>query len=220
MKVCHSLFFLICLFKFLPGFLQPAFAESNTKKETVYDYYKLLPKKFITHQGDYGPTDLSLIQDQHNGYLALQTQNKDTVFSMALFRKSNGGAILMVSNKQYDFACDQFQTFILEPMGNHWNEISQSILPKISVELFFASNQSAEDKNLALLLSKNKTFYSIELRPPRQGTQVELHFHQCDAEIENQINKANVQKALGKFISHFKKNLFLKWDKNSGRFQL
>ena len=90
-------------------------ASAQGPAPNVEDFFKLLPGRYVTHEGDYGR--LETISDAPNGYLAVRDAaagaSSPPVFEFALYSSAGGERFFVAANTKYDHACHSFETFFL-----------------------------------------------------------------------------------------------------------
>ena len=95
-----------------------ASAAAQGPAPNVEDFFKLLPARYVTHEGDYGR--LETISDAPNGYLAVRDAaagQARPVFEFALYESADGDRFFVAANTKYDHACHSFETFFLKHDG-------------------------------------------------------------------------------------------------------
>lgn len=187
----------------------------NAKEWSIADYFKKLPKKYITASGDFSPpsTETAVI-DEKNGYAAyLSSPPKPDfeprpVFEMALFKSPTKPPLLVVSNLKSDEVCAEYETFFLRHVGTDWTEIKRGVLPVMNLKVFWDAPKSAE--RLVQIIKESAISYHFE--PPRQGTRMKVSLEICDYVADGVPTNE-----LDKLVAAVKP-IYLVWDKQNGRF--
>jgi hypothetical protein len=188
---------------------------------TISEYLQNLPHEYKTFSGDFQsePNTETTLVDEKNGYAAFYDRpivNKEAypIFEIALFRKANGEALLVVSNMLSDPVCTFHHTFFLQKSENKWIDVESKVLPKLPPRLFFDSVKTA---NYYLEL-QNKLDNSPELdlyfAPPRFGTTMKVKLDICDYLPDNFSEKVDFEK-----LEQKTRTVSLAWDKKSGTFK-
>jgi hypothetical protein len=158
----NSLFtVLILLFSFI------LFGQNNPS--SVYDYYLLLPDKYIwTHPKSVKErSDLISVKDLKNGYLKLENTLWEGWGDIALFTKSDKKNLIAISMTGCGPVCAQ-EINILEYKENNWRNVTNTVFPKCATAFLHEQyikffKKDYENKDIPIL-------YVL----PRYGTSIEV----------------------------------------------
>ncbi|MCY7344890.1 MAG: hypothetical protein LH614_01620 [Pyrinomonadaceae bacterium] len=199
-------------------------AQKSASDWNIADYFKNLPKKYITATGDFPkPTAENITVDEKNGYAAAFTDFPVTpeqfdgavaVFQAALFKSQTKPPLLVVSNLKSDAVCDDYETFFLRRVGENWTQVRGEVLPALPLKMFWDKPQSAA-RFKKIVEQDNSTTYHFE--PSRAGTRMKVSLEICDYFLE--VTPIGQVDELTKIIESGKP-IYLDWDKKNGRFKL
>ena len=207
------------VFIFITAFSAQA-QKRDAKDWSIADYFKNLPQKYKTFDGDFlPPSKETTVIDEPNGYAAYLNlplhSNPDNpphpIFETALFKSQTKSPLLVVANMKSDPVCTDYETFFLRRVGNNWTEVKREVLPPMNLKMFWDAPQSAA--RLLKIIKESSMSYHFE--PPRQGTQMKVSLEICDyLEDDTQQDKVN---ELSKLIESAK-SIYLIWDRQNGKF--
>jgi len=105
-------------------------AQKKTDTRNVVDYYNLYVSSM---DGNIDPTDKITIRDTKNGFLEILGEVARR--EVALFRKDNGGAILLVAEYDCSSICytelNAYEPYI-DRSAMKMNEVTNQVLPRLS----------------------------------------------------------------------------------------
>ncbi len=212
-------FFSICVILLIFAALAPAQKQTQWR---ISDYFENLPKKYKTWEGDFSPG--KVVKDDKNGYAAILDQNVDgdfAVIEMALFKRSNGDSVLVVSNVKADPVCTFYDTFFLERVGEKWIDVRAKVLPELSFSSFFdEADALARIKEISKVLGETGKLSMNEIRffPPRKGTKMKASLELCEFVDEDREEKVRTEEIID--FNHKARKLELIWKKRKGRFEI
>ena len=145
----------------------------------------------------------TIVVDRANGYLRIDDgSNTDQILTMALYRKSDRGLLLVVGGSDCDDACEYSVEIFAVADGRLRPVPLSDVVPAIQPKEFIKPGY-AMPKVLAALTP------SINYVPARVGTSLTLS-PWYGYEVEEQMDRAT--KAV------VRRNLVLEWDAKQGRF--
>lgn len=208
----------------LVSLLSATFVFAQKEPWTIRDYLKNLPEQYKTYSGDYPkppPAD-AIVLDEENGYVAVlnvqsgvSSTNPYPIFEMALFKRSNGEQIIVVSNTISDSVCLTHETFFLQKRGDSWLDVRSRVLPKLAAQMFFTEARLAEKFQATNKKVGNSEKLDLYFAPPRKGTQISVKLDICDYVPDEFDGKISFDEFTGNAQS-----VFLDWDKKRGVFKL
>jgi hypothetical protein len=144
----------------------------------------------------------AVIVDRKNGYLQIDdSSGLDQILTMALYRKPDGSALIVVGTSDCDDACD-FSVQFFGPAGDGLRAVdSARVLPAVSASQFIKAGHPMP-KAVAGIEPK------IDYVPARAGTDLALkpwYGYEAEAQMDAATRSA-IQ------------NLTLRWDRNKGVF--
>jgi hypothetical protein len=191
---------------------------------TIRDYLKNLPEQYKTYSGDYPklpPAD-AIVLDEENGYAAIlnvqagvSSTNPYPIFEMALFKRSNGEQIIVVSNTISDSVCLSHETFFLQKRGDSWLDVRARVLPKLTAQMFFTEARLAEKFQATNKKVGNSEKLDLYFAPPRKGTRISVKLDICDYVPDEFDGKISFDE-----FTENAQSVFLDWDKKRGVFKL
>lgn len=199
----------------------PAFGQKSSGWK-ISDYLKNLPQEYKTFSGDFQtePNDETTLIDDKNGYAAYFSQPKNDenaypIFEIALFKKSNGEEILVISNLKSDPVCSEYETFLLQRKGDNWIDVKAKVLPEFTAQMFFDSANTAKEFIETQKKVGNSTELNLHFSPPRQGTKMNVKLEICDYVPDELSGEVSFQKFLDS-----SKTISLDWNKSKGVFAI
>jgi hypothetical protein len=194
-----------------------AVAAPQGPTPNVEEFFKLLPERYVTHEGDYGR--LVTTADAPNGYLAISdvtAASAPPVFEFALYHSADGGRFFVAANTKYDHACHSFETFFLRHDGRGWGEAGPGVMPPLAPSDFF------RERAAAALVAKHEGWRSyLRHRPARRGTTLEVSLELCDVAVENdpQLTERERER-LATLLARRPPAVTLRWNRREARFEL
>ena len=159
------------------------------------------------------------IIDINNGYIATQLYDfgRPPPFQMAMFKDNNNAPLIVIRAETCGdhFACAELEekSSFLKYKNGKWVDVADKVLPKITLEHFF--NDKKEVNTL-----KQLNYHIFRFHPPRIGTTMKVTIEICDyIECDDRVEDAISSKEYERLLKE-RKTLFLKWDKELGKFQL
>lgn len=201
----------------------PAQAQKSAEKDwSVADYFERLPEKYITAHGDYANGRIAaakLFVDEKNGYAVQMdsppgaSDNPYPIFEIALFKSQTMSPLVVVSNRQNDHVCTEYETFFLRRVGGKWTEAKREVLPPMNLKMFWDEPQSTA--RLLKIVKQSAVSYHFE--PPREGTRMKASLEICDFLEDDAPEEA--AKELAELVETARP-IRLEWDKQKGKFNL
>lgn len=179
----------------------------------IVDYFTLLPAHYLTfgssnHENDYfdGHKNFLSVIDRRNGYLA----DEHRQFEAALFHRSNGRCLLLVSNRiDTGTRPTKFDTYFLtyEHGARTWTEVSKEVLPELPAALFFS------DPEVIKLMegsTDSDIEYTYHFEPLRRG---------ADLKVRLEVNRSRAERpATARALEAQQRPVVLRWDREAGKF--
>lgn len=204
-------------FIFITAFSAQA-QKRDVKDWSIADYFKNLPEKYKTFDGDFSPPSKeTTVIDEPNGYAAYMDSptggnfNRFAIFETALFKSQTKPPLLVVANTKSDHVCTKYETFFLRCAGDNWTRVEREVLPPLNLKMFWDTPQSAE--RLLKIIKESAVSYHFE--PPRQGMRMKVSLEICDF-LEDDTPPEKVDE-LSKLVESAKP-IYLTWDKQNGKF--
>lgn len=158
-------------------------AQKAKSKDTrnVWDYYKLVEKNLIP-EGVGKPK--ILVKDIENGFLKIHADKDKLQLNVALFRKNNGEAILVVIARELIPEISTFSSaYVVYELSNEpgqkieMEDVTGDVLPTLSgrenLELF---NKKRKQKNV------KAEFIVLDIKLPRKGQVIKFFARTMDGE--------------------------------------
>lgn len=193
-------------------------APAQGPTPNVGDFFKLLPERYVTHEGDYGR--LETTSDVPNGYLAIRDTTAGgaapPVFEFAIYESADGDRFFVAANTKYDHACHSFETFFLRHDGRDWGEAGPGVMPALTPAHFFPARATAA------LVGRHEGWQSyLRHRPARRGTTLEVSLELCDVAVENDTRLNGRERArLASLLARRPPSVTLRWNRREARFEL
>ncbi|MCY7344889.1 MAG: hypothetical protein LH614_01615 [Pyrinomonadaceae bacterium] len=209
------------VFIFVTAFSAQA-QKSDAKDWSIADYFKNLPKKYITAEDDgYAqPSAETLVVDEKNGYAAqMESSRRLTVepfpvFEMALFKSQTKSPLVVVTHRTIATPCSDYEIFFLRRTGNRWTEVKQAVLPPLDLKIFWSSGGTQSAGKLLKIVKQGQIVYQFE--PPRVGRSMKVSMAICDFSQDG-ASQAKVDE-FSKLIESAKP-VYFEWDKQTGKFK-
>jgi len=192
-------------------------ASAQGPTPNVEDFFKLLPERYVTHEGDYGR--LETLSDAPNGYLAIRDTTAGgaarPVFEFALYESADGDRLFVVANTRYDHACHSFETFFLRHDGRGWGDAGPGVMPPLTPSNFFP------DRAAAALVGRHEGWQSyLRHRPSRRGATLEVSLELCDVAVENDLRLNERERArLASLLARRPPSITLRWNRREAKFE-
>jgi len=195
--------------------------KSEAKDWNIADYFKNLPKKYITTQGDFAqPSAETLVVDEKNGYAAQMDSSGSVsvepfpVFEMALFKSQTKSPLVVVAHRKINSPCTEYEIFFLRRAGNRWTEVKQAVLPPLDLKMFWSPGGAQSAKKLLKIVKQGQIYYYFE--PPRVGRSMNVSLRICDFLIDDAPSATREE--FGKLVESAKP-VYFEWDKQTGKFK-
>jgi len=149
------------------------------------------------------PTKSRLVLiDASNGYLRIDdSAGTDQVLTMAVYRRADGGRLLVAGSSNCADACDLSVEFFAPDAGRLDPVKSDAVLPRIESQQFIKPGHRMPDRLKSIVPS-------IDYLPARQGTTLTLKpWYGYEAEEQMRDVERNAIRSI-----------VLNWDRNGGRF--
>lgn len=153
--------------------------DLSAQSRTIRRFIEALPEKYVVYFGDFSITEK--IIDEKNGYAAYVEKRPNRpepmiLFEVAKFNKAGSGAVIVVSNLQYDHVCFDYETFFLTYDKGEWRDVSGVVLPEIPLAFFYP------DSDAAGIIRKYANWIILSYRYdlPRYGTTIRVSPVICD----------------------------------------
>lgn len=208
----------------LISLLSAASVFAQKEQWTIRDYLKNLPEQYKTYSGDFPkpPPAEAIVLDAENGYAAIlsaqagvRSSNPYPVFEMAIFKRSNGELLLVVSNRISDSVCLTHETFFLQKRGDSWLDVRSRVLPEFAAQMFFTDAHLAEKFQAINKKVGNSEKLDLYFAPPRKGTRMSVKLDICDYVPDEFDGKISFDE-----FTENAQSVFLDWDKKRGVFKL
>lgn len=144
----------------------------------------------------------AVLIDGANGYLRIDdSADTDQVLTVAVYRRADGGRLLVVDSSNCADACDLSVEFFAPGPGRLNPVKSDAVLPRIAPQQFIKPGHRMPDRVKSLVPS-------IDYLPARQGTTLTLKpWYGYEAEEQMRSTERNAIR-----------NIVLDWDRDRGRF--
>ncbi|MCY7344664.1 MAG: hypothetical protein LH614_00435 [Pyrinomonadaceae bacterium] len=208
------------VFIFITAFSAQA-QKPAAKDWSIADYFKNLPKKYITTQGDFAqPSAETLVVDEKNGYAAQMDSSRRVtvepfpVFEMALFKSQTKSPLVVVAHRKINSPCTDYEIFFLRRAGNRWTEVKQAVMPPLDLKMFWSPGAMQSAGRLLKIVKQSQIVYRFE--PPRVGRSMKVSLEICDFLIDSAppAMAAELEKLVGSA-----KPIYFEWDKQNGKFK-
>lgn len=151
-------------------YVAPGAASAAAGALNVLDYYRLLPQKYLPQSGN---RERAIVEkDIANGYLDILFSENTSGYTMALFRKADGRALIGLVSHCDDSgdACDDTIVF-LEYAERRWIERTKDVFPTITPTIL----ENAFRKKTGDAFREHTNPLHIAYQLPHKGTTVTAH---------------------------------------------
>ena len=147
---------------------------ADLRPKSILDYYFLLPHKYLTYlkADSRSVREAALkIKDVDGGFLKSGQAADEVSTSLALFKKSDGSAVIAVENRSCPSGCSSSLN-LLSYANDQWTDVTRELLPPI------------DESKIQALLRRQYTSPPHQMREPRiihtlrkDGRSIEVNEH-------------------------------------------